>query len=175
MLKKNPWNCFFHKKKVDELQMRSLELQELIKIKTKFLDEIGVVNHDERDASKSPEITGAKTLGELLRIHKEVWNAGFQDKHLGPTRHGMFRCDNIPEMTEDDVFLGKLYGLPILPISQWEKYKSYGKSLGKSGIYDYLTEYEIVLRQYKRHLSNIIRNLAGNYAEELKAMKENGY
>ena len=173
MLRNNIWNHVFHHKKVNDTQIRALNVRHLIRNADSFLAKIGEVSCDER--SKSATISGAKTLLELLEIHKEAWNEGFQNRNLGPCSHGMFRCDDISKMTANEVYLGDVYGLFTLPISEWETTKDDGKTAGGYEIYDYLTVYEIVLRQYKNHLSSNINSIVTALADEDLELRNSGY
>lgn len=150
-----------------------MKLNGLIKDAPNLLARIGKVTYNPNDASEPAHISGAKTLLELLEIHKEVWNIGFQNCQIGPNT--TFRCKDIAAMKADDVYLGDIFGLWVFTIPEWEQYKSNEKRGGCDKIYDYLTAYEIVLRWYKETLSTAISNLVERYCEEQMELSACGY
>ncbi len=58
----------------------------------------------EKSEAYMKHLTDCQSLLELLKIHKELWTAGYRNKNLGPNTHGMFRTDYIPNMTPNEVF-----------------------------------------------------------------------
>jgi len=177
------WDCLFptNRKKAnaeqnqqDQKLGRKQFLQNLIKHAPAFIDRIGHVTYCEDDVD-SAEVTGATSLPELLCIHKELWEAGFQNKSLGPSCYGMFRTESIPEMKAEEVFLGNIWGLWTFNITDWEKEKNKGKSGGGYPIYTYLTVYQIILNQYKEILSSNVLSIAQEAEKELKELEKSEF
>lgn len=173
MKRNNLWNHLFHQREVEEYLKRSMKLNGLIKDAPNLLARIGKVTYNQNNASEPAHISGAKTLLEVLAIHKEAWNIGFQNRHLGPNM--TFRCKDIGIMAADDVFLGDIFGLWTATIPEWEKYKTEGKRGGAWEIYNYLTPYEIILRWYKETLSTEISNLVEQFCDEKIELSAYGY
>lgn len=171
MFNNNLWNHIFHAKAVNRLQLRSIELRNAMHNSPGFLARIGSVSFS-KDSS-SVKITGAQTLSELLNIHKEIWDSGFQNDNLGPNPHGMFRSNGIPDIAEEEVFLGsKDYGIEEMSISEWEKYKDKGESLDNNS---HIKPYLIVLQQYKKLLSSNVTMLLDAFSDEYMQLTDYGY
>ena len=72
----------------------------------------------------------ATSLPELIPIHKAVYviletvDCPLQRAHLGPDEYGMFRSDSIPELNQDNCYLGNICGLSTRPLRKWEESKS---------------------------------------------------
>ena len=174
MRKNCQWNRLFHAKDVKANIEQKERAERLISMAPGYLQEIGEVSYIEGDKD-SAKVTGATSLLDVLSIHKEAWANGFQNEKIGPCSHGMYRCESIPSMTPSQVFLGDIWGLWTKNIPFWEQYKNEGKSGGGWPIYEYLTDYQIILRQYKCQLSSNIRAIAENAEKELAQLKELGY
>ena len=174
MKKNNLWNRLFHTKELKANEERKNLLEKIIKIAPDYIRQIGDVTYTEGDPD-SVRVTGADSLVDVLSIHKEAWNDGFQNDNIGPCQYGMYRCETIPEMNPSQVFLGDIWGLWTKNIPFWERYKNEGKSGGGYPVYEYLTVYQIVLQQYKRQLSSNIRAIAENAKGELVKLKNLGY
>ena len=173
-IKNNLWNRLFHAKDVKANVELKSRLQKLVNLAPDFISRIGYVSYQEGDED-SARVTGSTSLMELLSIHKELWDAGFQNENLGPCHYGMFRTESIPDMKPDEVWLGNIYGLFTKNVPFWEKYKDEGKTGGGFVIYEYLTVYQIVLSQYKRLLSSNVKAIEKNAAEQLEELKRLGY
>jgi len=174
MKKKTLWNRIFHTKEVNanvELKEKYLKLIELA---PNFIDRIGEVTYTE-GKQDSAKVTGARYLTELLFIHKELWVMKFQNSNLGPDSCGMFRTASIPDMKPEEVYLGNIWGLFTKNIPYWDKYQHDGKTGGGWPIYEYLTIYQIILGQYKRHLSSNIRAIAKDAEKKLGELEKLGY
>lgn len=116
-------------------------------------------------------LTDCKSLYELLEIHKELWNDGYRNKNLGPDPYGIFRTESISDMKPEEVFLGNIFGLWTFTIPEWEKDHKTFFGINGYGIPATATNYEVVLRQYKRLLkSNVLSivNEADAYLYEYK-------
>ena len=91
-------------------------------------------------------IKGSNKLLQLMDIHKKAWNDGIRTEGLSPDPCGMFRCTDISRMTPDDVYLGNVFGLFTLPITQWE-----------CRCLDEPASYRTVVNQYRNLLTSNIK------------------
>ncbi len=172
--KNSRWNRLFHKEETKANIERKKRAEKLISLAPEYIQKIGEVSYTEGN-SDSARVTGVTSLLDVLAIHKEAWSRGFQYENIGPNSYGMYRCESIETMTPSQVFLGDIFGLFTKNIEFWERYKDEGKSGGGYPIYEYLTVYEIVLRQYKHQLSSNIKAIAENAKKELSQLEELGY
>jgi hypothetical protein len=78
-------------------------------------------------------------------------------------------------MKPEEVYLGNIWGLWTKNIPFWEKYKNQGKTGGGYTIYEYLTDYQIILNQYKRMLSSNVNAIVKDAEKELGELKMLGY
>ena len=79
MRKNNIWNKLFHKAEVQEnVKQMSICTKQCLE-GHRFLD----------------RIEGPNTLITLMDIHREAWEAGFQNENIGPDRYGVFRTSDI--------------------------------------------------------------------------------
>ena len=83
----------------------------------------------------------SNSLSRLIDIHKQAWKAGIRTDGLKPDRYGMFRCDDITNMIEDEVYLGNIHGLFTLSVREWNKRMN-----------DDPGSYNLVCAQYRNHL-----------------------
>lgn len=80
--------------------------------------------------SLAAKAESATSLPELIPIHKAVFgiletvDCPLQRVHLGPDEYGMFRSDRIPELNQDNCYLGNICGLSTRPLRKWEESKS---------------------------------------------------
>lgn len=102
-------------------------------------------------------IKDCDSLINLMYIHKDAWNNGFQNKNIAPCLYGIFRTSNILTMVPCEVFLGGIYGLNTNPIPFWEAHKNDKYGCNGFGIDKNDSLYEIVLNQYKNLLLSNIR------------------
>lgn len=105
------------------------------------------------------DLREAKTLSQLLEVHKKAWNLGFQNPNLAPLEWGMFRTKSIPEMTPDEVYLGGIWGLSTKNIPFWEENKSETMAGNGFGIDDDKLIYEIIMSQYRNYLRSNFKSL----------------
>ena len=170
--KNSVWNRLSHGKEVRANAAKKQELQKLIDLAPKFVEKIGTVTYIDGD-TESAKVTGVTSLLDVLALHKEAWAAGFQTKGICPCSSGFFRTEAIETMKPEEVFLGDIYQMWTFNIPEWEKHKHDGKSGGALPIFDYLTDYQIILRQYKGQLNyniNLIKEKAEKELNELVAM-----
>jgi len=168
--KNNAWNRIFHGEEVIANSQLMKDSKSLISQAHSLISRIGEVYE-----SGNPKITGATSLLDVLALHKEAWKSGFKSENLGPCSYGIFRTESIDSMKPEEVFLGNIYGLFTKSIPFWEKYKNEGKSAGGYPIYEHLTVYEIILHQYKRHLSANILAIRDKAEADVAKLKSLGY
>lgn len=148
-LKNNWWNRLFHSKKVKANGERIKQLHKIIEWAPKFLTVIGDVSYQVDNPNTPATITGVKTLLGVYNFHKEAWVMGFRNKELGPSEGGMFRTKDMRYIEPSQIFLGGIYNLPTENIPFWEEHKKDSRTSAWP-ICGYLTDYEIVLQQYKQ-------------------------
>lgn len=167
-VKNNLFNKIFNNKKINECVRRKYACQRLIVLENDFIDRIGDVTPG------SAKVSGAQSLSELLSIHKEAWNRGFRNQDLGPCE--MFRTDNISTMQPHEVFLGVICDIAArsLPFFEGRRYDNV-KVSEKCPEYDHLTEYQVVLKQYKTLLTDNIKAIANQAKKELDELMALGY
>lgn len=172
--KNNLWNRLFHQKEVKANKKLKERTERLISVAPEYIQKIGDVDfiHGNPDSVK---VTGLTSLFDVLDVHKEIWAEGFQNENIGPDKYGMFRTESIGEMIPQEVFLGNIYGLFTKPIPFWEEFKNEGKMGGGYEIYKYLTTYQIVLMQYKHHLTSNIEAIKKMAEKERNELLELGY
>ena len=171
--KNNAWNRLFHNKEIKANLKKKHEAERLILLETELLDRIGSVTFTEGDPN-SARVTGIQSLTGLLSIHKEAWNQGFRNQDLGPCE--MFRTDNISTMQPYEVFLGVICDIAArsLPFFEGRRYDNV-KVSEKCPEYDHLTEYQVVLKQYKTLLTDNIKAIANQAKKELDELMALGY
>lgn len=143
-MKNNIFNRIFRRKKLTEY-LRKLD-------KSKAL--VGWYPHLEE------RLKAATSLEQLLAIHKDAWNLGFQSPNLGPCPWGMFRTKSISEMTPEEVYLGGIWGLSTNNIPFWSENKNETMAGNGFGINDDKLIYELIMQQYRRHLRSNFNVLA---------------
>lgn len=174
ILKNNSWNRFFHKKTLKETSLRMKRLKKIIEVAPSFRERIGDIVIDK--VGRSTTVSGATSLLELLKIHKEMWNEGIQNEELGPDQFGMFRTESISGMKPEEVFLGDIWGLNTKSIPFWEECKNEEKiECGGFEIFNHLTVYEIILRQYKDQLRGGLDEAANAANKEISQLARLGY
>lgn len=85
---------------------------------------------DDMLLSLAAKAENATSLPELIPIHKaaysilETVDCPLQRSHLGPDEYGMFRSASIPELNQDNCYLGNIFGLSTRPLRKWEESRS---------------------------------------------------
>ena len=174
LLKNNWWNRLFHIKKIKANIELKKKCEKLVKEAPDFIKKIGYVTYTPGDLN-SAQVTGATSLLEVMEIHKELWAAGFQNNGICPNKYGYFRTEKIETMKPEEVYFGGIYGLWTNNIPFWEQFKNDPKTGGGFDTFDYLTDYQIILRQYKGHLIFNISSIAKNAEEDLELLIGLGY
>lgn len=172
--KNTTWNRLFHGKEVKANVELKKKAQKLIELAPSFIERIGYVTFTEGDPN-SAKVTGVTSLLNVLALHKEAWTAGFQNNGICPCSYGYFRTESIEKMKPEEVYLGDIYGLFTKNIPFWEQYKNEGKTGGGYDIYTYLTDYQIVLRQYKGQLTFNIKKINEDAEKEVARLEALGY
>lgn len=108
------------------------------------------------------EIEAATTLEQLLDLHKKAWKEGYQNANIGPCSCGIFRTENIETMRPEEVYLGGIWGLFTKSIPFWEDFKEDYYGSNGFGIEPKTKLYDIIMRQYRRHLKSNISSIAAN-------------
>lgn len=150
-IKNNLWNKIFHSKALKEYQ-------EWKKVADSIIGWNKQLNED---------LKRAQTLQDLIDIHKHAWEIGYQNSNLGPCEWGMFRCESIPELTLNTLYLGDIWGLWTNTGKFWEDHKEETMVGNGFGIDETLTVYYFIMQQYRQHLRSNINAIADNTAKEL--------
>lgn len=150
-IKNNLWNRIFHSKALKEYQAWK-KVAEAIIGWNKQLNE---------------DLQRAKSLQDLINVHKHAWEIGYRDSNLGPCPWGLFRCDSIPELTLDNLYLGNIYGLWTNTGRYWEQHRSETIGVNGFGIKEYELIYDLLMQQYKRILKSNINAISEQTKESL--------
>lgn len=164
MKQDNLWNRFFFKETLTEEKRKYLKFKKLLGLYPEF----------------SERVINSKDLIQLLEIHKKMWESGFRNHNLGPCEYGMFRCESIPTMRSNQVFLGNIYGLFTHDIDYWETDKETEMGVNGFGIPRDTKIYDLLVKQYRKILLtnlNTIKHEANEYVDEYEEIngKENPY
>jgi len=153
VLKDNLFNRIFRGKRLQEQQRKFIATSLYLEKATGF--ERAIVNCD--------------SLLKMLSIHKDMWGSGFKDNSIGPDHDGMFRCEDIPSMKPEEVFLGNIYDLWTLPIPEWESQRN--ALIGENSflINPGTTVYQIILDQYRGVLLSNLRYMTREKRRWLEA------
>ena len=150
-IKNNLWNRIFHSKALKEYQEWKETAESII----------GWNNLLNQNLLK------AKTLQDLINVHKSAWNIGYRNRNISPCPWGMFRCDSIPELTLDTLYLGDIWGLWTEKGKYWEEHKDETMSGNSFGIDPEKKIYDLIMQQYRQHLRLNINAIADNTTKEL--------
>ena len=150
-IRNNWWNKIFHSKALKEYQEWKKEANSIIGWNKQL--------HE--------DLTRAKTLQDLIDVHKHAWNIGYQNSNLGPCEWGMFRCKSIPELTLDTLYLGDIYGLWTNNGRFWEEHKDETMAGNGFGIAEDKLVYDIIMQQYRQHLRSNINAISEQTAKSL--------
>lgn len=159
MRKNNIWNRLFYKSEIKKNQQLCAKYNKQCLEAQRFLDAIENCN----------------SLTHLMNIHKDAFNAGFQNSDLDTCSYGYFRAQDIQSMTPDQVYLGGIYGLSTKNIPFWESNKDERYGVNGFGIDSNIYVYDIILNQYKRHLRSNISYIYAHAKVTLPTYKKYGY
>ncbi|MBO7734623.1 MAG: hypothetical protein J6S67_18835 [Methanobrevibacter sp.] len=113
------------------------------------------------------DLTRAKTLQDLINVHKHAWQIGYNSPNIAPCPWGMFRCDSIPVLTLDTLYLGDIWGLWTNNGRFWEEHKHETMANNGFGIKEDELVYDIIVQQYRQHLRSNLNAISKNMAEDL--------
>ena len=117
------------------------------------------------------DLKRAKTLQELINVHKYAWEIGYQNSNLEPCAWGMFRCKSIPELTLDNLYLGNIWGLWTNNGRFWEEHKDETMAGNGFGIDPEKKIYDLIMLQYRRYLRLNINAISEQTAKSLFCIK----
>ena len=143
MLKENCWNRLFHKNKLKKQSEEYHKSKIMISLYKDLKDDLKKANN----------------LCELMNVHKFAWKYGYRNNNLGPCRDGIFRTSNIASMTDEDVYLGNIYGLNTKNIRYWNKHIDDKYGINGFGLNPDIKLYDLILGQYKELLNSNISEL----------------
>lgn len=148
-LKNTRWNRLFHPRIVKKNKDRAHQLRMLTNYDYMFTT-YDMISH-------------ATSLYTLLDLHKSMWRSGYRNQQLGPSPHGIFRCQNILTMYPNQIFLGGVNDTPIHSMFWFVDHR-------------HNTEmYNAVLYQYKHILLKNLQQIYREYKEELSDLENNNY
>ena len=150
-VKNNIWNKIFHPKKLEAYKEWRKKANSIIGW-NKQLNE---------------GLRRASSLQELINVHKHAWDIGYRNSGLSPCPWGMFRCESIPELTLDNLYLGDVWGLWTNTGKFWENHKEEEFGINSFGIEPTKKIYDLIMQQYRQHLRSNINSIADNTAKEL--------
>ena len=150
-VRNNLWNRLFHSKALKEYQEWKQTAGSIIGWNKQL----------------NQDLTRAKTLQELINVHKHAWDIGYRNPNIEPCAWGMFRCNSIPELTLDTLYLGDIWGLWTNNGRFWEDHNSEIMADNVFGIDANKKVYDLIMQQYRQHLRSNINAIADNTAKEL--------
>ena len=151
-IRDNWWNRIFHKKALKEYKAYRKQCSRIIGWYPQLLQ----------------DLKEAKDLSTLLSIHKHAWEIGYQNKNLAPCEWGMFRTNDIPNMTPSEVYLGGMYtGLNTYNIPYWESHKTETWECNGYGHNSEDLLYDTIMKQYRDHLKSNFRAINDESANQL--------
>ena len=159
MRKNNWWNRIFHKVEL-RINQQDADLQTSLYARK---DEV------------LQRLNQCETLMELFNLHICLWRDGYRNVNLGPDKYGMFRTENIENMTPEEVYLGGIWGLFTKNIPFWEEHRNDKYGCNGFGIDEEQSLYEMILNQYKRHLRSNIIEIANNALKLVNEFTEADY
>ena len=150
-IRDNWWNRVFHRKALEAYKQEC----------KKFRRILGWYNQLMEDLNE------AKTLEDLLAVHKHAWEVGYRNENIAPCEWGMFRTQDISQMQSSEVFLGGIYGLCTRNIPFWNNNHNETMSGNGFGIDDAKPIYDIIMQQYRTHLKSNFRAINDRAADQL--------
>ena len=150
-VKNNLWNKLFHSKALKEYQ----EWRETAK---------SIIGWNKQ---LNEDLRRAKTLQELINVHKYAWEIGYRNPNIAPCAWGMFRCESIDKLDLGTLYLGDIWGLWTNNGRFWEENKDETMAENGFGIDPEKKVYDLIMQQYRHHLRSNINVIADNTAEDL--------
>ena len=114
------------------------------------------------------DLRRAESLQDLIDVHKHAWEIGYQNYDLAPLEWGMFRCNSIPELTLDTLYLGDIHGLWTNTGKFWECHKHEEIGPNGYGFREDMLIYDIIVNQYKLILVKNINTIVDNIIKQTK-------
>ena len=118
------------------------------------------------------DLSKCTTLMSIFNVHKKAWANGVRNKNIGPCEWGMYRTENINQMTPNEVYLGGVYGLFTKNINFWESL-GYDAPYGANG-FGIDPEIKllpcIIVPQYKGQLESNFKAIKSRCEEELRKL-----
>ena len=112
------------------------------------------------------------TLSNILEVHKKAWKNGVRNANIGPCSYGMYRTENIENMSPSEVYLGGIYGLSTKSMNFWES-MGYNEPYGANG-FGIDPEIKllpcIIVPQYKGQLESNFKAIKKKCEEELRQL-----
>ena len=150
-IRNNLWNKIFRSKALKEYQ----EWKEIAK---------SIIGWNKQ---LNEDLQRAKSLQDLINIHKHAWEIGYRNPNIAPCAWGMFRCESIPELTLDNLYLGDIWGLWTNTGRYWEQHRSEIMAGNGFGINEDKLIYDLIMQQYRHHLRSNLNAIADQTAKEL--------
>lgn len=117
-------------------------------------------------------LSKCKTLLNILEVHKKAWRDGVRNANIGPCSYGMYRTDDIGNMSPSEVYLGGIYGLSTKNISFWES-QGYEEEYGANGFgINPSTKLlsGIIVPQYRSQLESNFKAIKDRCESELRSL-----
>ena len=135
-IKDNWWNRIFHHKTLEAWNQEAKKFRKIIGWYKNIIE----------------ELNEAKSLEEILSVHKHAWEVGFRNINIAPCEWGMFRTHDILQMQPSEVYLGGIWGLTTKNIPFWNDNREETMAGNGFGIDDNKLIYDIIMQQYRNHL-----------------------
>lgn len=137
-IKDNWWNRVFHHKALEAYKEECKRLRRILGWYNQLIE----------------DLNEAKTLENLLAVHKHAWEIGYRNANIAPLEWDMFRTRDISQMQPSEVYLGGIYGLSTRNIPFWNNNRNETMAGNGFGIDDNKLIYDIIMQQYRRHLKS---------------------
>lgn len=108
------------------------------------------------------KIEKAHDLNELIFLHKQLYPL-FACPNLGPCKCGMFRVNDISELSLDNVYLGGIYGLWTFTAREWSS-----PTTSKQ-------DFDSILTQYQYHLMSNMKVIFDGATKNIDSYYKKGY
>ena len=108
----------------------------------------------------------------LLNILKKAWRDGVRNANIGPCSYGMYRTEDVGNMSPSEVYLGGIYGLSTKNINFWES-MGYDEPYGANGFGidpELKLLGNIIVPQYRSQLESNFKAIKTRCESELQAL-----
>lgn len=113
------------------------------------------------------DLTRASSLQDLINVHKHAWDIGYRNPNIAPCPWGMFRCECIPMLNLNTLYLGDIWGLWTNPGTFWEEHKDETMAGNGFGVDENKLIYDLIMQQYRQHLRCNINAISEQTSESL--------